>query len=179
MCVPLAAAVVVAGAAAAGASVYSASKAAKATQNAANQAAQQNEQALNQQQALAQEQLKAQQQASDALLAETKAQGEAALQQARAASQAALEAMNKQAADFQSAQTALMDAQAKAAAEAAKRADDLIKNSGQRARAPNYSSRLSANQRANRGGISSTMLTGPSGVSTGSLNLGGSALLGA
>lgn len=57
-------------------------------------------------------------------------------------------------------------------------AEVLRKNTGQASRKPNYSLSLKANAQANRGGISSTLLTGATGVATNELTLGRPALLG-
>lgn len=58
-------------------------------------------------------------------------------------------------------------------------ADELRKNTGQASRKPNYSLSLKNNARNNRGGITSTMLTGVGGIATGDLPLGKTNLLGA
>lgn len=50
---------------------------------------------------------------------------------------------------------------------------------GQKAKTPNYSRALSRNRDLNSGGLGSTMLTGPAGVSNASLTLGRTSLLGA
>jgi len=57
-------------------------------------------------------------------------------------------------------------------------AEQLRKNTGQASRKPNYSVSLKANKAANSGGVSSTMLTGASGVAPAALTLGRPALLG-
>lgn len=69
---------------------------------------------------------------------------------------------------------ALTDLQKKAMVDA----DQLRKNTGQAERKPNYSVSLKANAAKNAGGVSSTALTGATGIAPGTLPLGKTALLG-
>ena len=62
--------------------------------------------------------------------------------------------------------------------EAMAKAEQLRKNTGQASRKPNYSVSLKANKAANAGGVTSTMLTGPGGVSSAALPLGKATVLG-
>jgi hypothetical protein len=91
--------------------------------------------------------------------------GDAAVDQPAAAQKKALEAQQTQSA----AATAAAQKQATAAEEANNRAN---------AKTPDVGAMLAANQQAAKAGGSSTMLTGPQGVDTSSLNLGKNTLLG-
>lgn len=92
------------------------------------------------------------------------ANNDAQLAAAQTAQQQLADQLTQQRTDFQSAQADLLKAQQTAAADAAKRADDAVRLSGQKAKAPNVAARWAANRKANSQGLTSTMLTGAKGV---------------
>lgn len=97
-----------------------------------------------------------------------------------------------QAASYQSSQDAILKAQQQATAAlqqgfltlsqqqsaALQAADQLRKNTGQAERKPNYSVSLKANAAKNASGVSSTALTGATGIAPSTLPLGKTAVLG-
>lgn len=136
----------------------------KAAKQAAAQQAAANAAAVAQAKEQAQQQLAAQQAASAALLAEVQTNNAAQLAAAKAAQEQLIQQLTQQRTDFQSAQADLMKAQQQATTDAAKRAEDAVRLTGQRAKTPNVAARLAANRRAAQQGVSSTMLTGAKGV---------------
>lgn len=117
--------------------------------------------------------LSAEKQAADALAA-AKAQTDALNAQIAAQSAAQSEQARQSAESIQAMQASLLEGQ-RSAAQAAEMA---IKNTGQKAKAPNIANLMKANKAANSRGISSTMLTGPQGVNPAALTLGRNQLLG-
>ena len=89
-------------------------------------------------------------------------------------------------AKFGQSQAELLDEMNKASKEQSEAMSKALKElinaqnrTGQKAKAPNFAKALAKNRDLNSGGLSSTMLTGPTGVSPGAMSLGATSLLGA
>lgn len=178
MCVP---AIIGAAAIVGGAVAYSGAKAAKATKNASKQAAAQAQQAQAQAQAEAkqrEEDRKFQQEQTDKLIAQMRADAQAQQETLTQQNTLLTQQLGQQSEAFKTSLGGLLDEQKKATALAMKAAEDA-KNVGQKERKPNYGKAIAENIRKNRGGQSSTLLTGSLGVPTGDLALGKTSLLGA
>lgn len=86
--------------------------------------------------------------------------------------------------DFANQQTSLLQGFEKAQAAQAAQMAELTKAmqaaalGGQERKRPNYGAALARNKQLNSGGLSATMLTGPTGVSSGAMTLGRTNLLG-
>lgn len=89
--------------------------------------------------------------------------------------------LSSQSGDFAKQQSALVDAQKQQAQAATDTANAILQSRNQAVQGvkkPNFAEVLRKQKVANSGGLSSTMLTGPTGVSAGSMSLGFNTLLG-
>lgn len=176
---PVVIASAVLGTAAVGAAVYAGEKADKAQAKAAEQARINNQAIIDAANAQAEKDREAAAKTAQDIAAQGAADSKAIIDAATANNQSQLDAIKAGNAATSSWQAAMLAEQKNATQEAKKAAEMALKNSAQKARNPNYSTRLSANAAANRKGIAGTMLTGPGGVDPSTLTLGRTTLLGA